>query len=61
MSYRPYLAEDFAFCHRARSCGFKIMADTRIRLWHVGRYRFGWEDAGGDPKRYGDYRYRIWD
>ena len=23
-----YLAEDYAFCQRARQCGFKIMADT---------------------------------
>jgi hypothetical protein len=32
-----YLAEDWAFCERARQCGFRIMADTAIRLWHVGQ------------------------
>ncbi|MDR3633001.1 MAG: hypothetical protein P4L84_04140 [Isosphaeraceae bacterium] len=30
-----YLAEDFAFCHRARCCGFPIFADTTIRLSRV--------------------------
>ena len=45
-----YLAEDYAFCERARQCGFKIMADTSIRLWHIGEYAYGWEDAGaGTP------------
>ena len=41
-----YLAEDFAFCERARQCGYMIRADTTIRLWHIGNYRYGWEDAG---------------
>ena len=41
-----YLAEDYAFCQRARECGYKIMADTSIRLWHIGEYAYGWEDAG---------------
>src|SRR5262249_9290844 len=41
-----YLAEDWAFCERARQCGYQIMADTTIRLWHIGTYRYGWEDAG---------------
>ncbi|HUG70087.1 MAG TPA: hypothetical protein VMM76_20220 [Pirellulaceae bacterium] len=29
-----YLAEDFAFCERARRCDYKIMVDTTIRLRH---------------------------
>lgn len=41
-----YLSEDYAFCHRAREVGFKIMADTTIRLRHLGEYAYGWEDAG---------------
>jgi hypothetical protein len=40
-----YLTEDLAFCRRVRNCGFKIMADTSIRLTHVGRYAFTWEDS----------------
>lgn len=56
-----YLSEDFAFCERARQCGFRIMADTTIRLWHVGSYRFGWEEAGRDVERFGNYAFRITD
>jgi hypothetical protein len=51
-----YLGEDFAFCERARRAGFEIMADTSIRLVHVGRYRFSWEDAGGERPRYANFR-----
>jgi hypothetical protein len=51
-----YLAEDFSFCHRARQCGFRVMADTRIRLWHIGRYRYGWEDALGPRERFASLR-----
>jgi hypothetical protein len=47
-----YLAEDFAFSQRARSCGYKIMADTTIRLWHIGHHSYGWEDAGMDRPRF---------
>jgi hypothetical protein len=43
-----YLPEDYAFCERARQCGYKIMADTSIRLWHHGSFPYGWEDAGMD-------------
>ncbi|WP_201766200.1 hypothetical protein [Rhodopirellula baltica] len=50
-----YLAEDFAFCERARQCGYSIFADTRIRLWHVGSYMYGWEDSGGKMPRHDDY------
>jgi hypothetical protein len=39
-----YLAEDTAFCHRARKCGYKIMADTTVFLSHVGRHPFTWKD-----------------
>ncbi|MGH7136987.1 MAG: hypothetical protein ACREHD_14700, partial [Pirellulales bacterium] len=39
-----YLADDYAFSRRARLCGYKIMADTSIRLWHIGMYRYGYED-----------------
>jgi predicted O-methyltransferase YrrM len=54
-----YLAEDYAFCERARQCGFAIMADTTLRLWHVGNYRYGWEDAGGDKQRFATYAYSF--
>lgn len=41
-----YLAEDYAFCERARQAGHAVMIDTTIRLGHVGSYTYGWEDAG---------------
>jgi hypothetical protein len=50
-----YLAEDYAFCERVRRSGFKIYADTKIRLWHIGTYRYGWEDAGMDRPRFGEF------
>jgi hypothetical protein len=54
-----YLAEDFAFCHRARLCGIPIIADTTVRLWHVGDYAYSWEDAGIDRERYGDFDFQF--
>lgn len=55
-----YLAEDYAFCERARQCGFGVVADTTIRLWHVGSYGFSWEDAGSDKERFATYQFSIW-
>jgi hypothetical protein len=40
-----YLSEDWSFCERARQAGHKVMVDTAIRLWHFGRYGYGWEDV----------------
>lgn len=54
-----YLTDDFAFCHRARSAGLKIMADTTIRLWRSSSYGFGWEDAGSDPERFETFHYHV--
>ena len=53
------LSEDYAFCERARQAGFSVEADTRIRLWHVGTYRYGWEDAGSSKPRFGDYLFHL--
>jgi len=54
-----YLPEDYSFCDRARQSGFRVMADTRIRLWHVGDYGYGWEDAGLPPlERYPSFGYQ---
>ena len=41
-----YLGEDYAFCERAHQAGHKIVVDTTIRLGHIGKYTYGWEDAG---------------
>ena len=54
-----YLSEDYSFCERVRQCGFSVMADTTIRLWHHGSYAFSWEDAGEDRKRYTNYHFKV--
>jgi protein-L-isoaspartate O-methyltransferase len=56
-----YLGEDYAFCERARRCGFRVMADTTIRLWHIGACPFSWEDAGRDVERFADYTLHLTD
>ncbi len=50
-----YLSEDYALCERARQCGFKVMADTTIRLEHVGSYGYTWEDVGRPKQPIGSY------
>ena len=54
-----YLSEDWAFSHRLACIGVTPMADSSIRLWHYGRYPYGWEDAGSPPDRAPSYRYKI--
>jgi len=54
-----YLAEDYAFCERARQCGFKVVADTSVRLWHVGNYTYGWEDSGLERERTGSFTLHL--
>jgi hypothetical protein len=54
-----YLEADFAFCERARQCGFSIFADTTIRLWRNGDYRFSWEDMAGGPPRSATCELRV--
>ena len=54
-----YLAEDFAFCERARRAGIRILADTSIRLFHVGPFGYSWEDAGSDRMRHENYCFRL--
>jgi hypothetical protein len=53
------LGEDFAFCERARRSGFKVFADTTLRLEHVGNYGYSWEDAGLERTRFDSFRYTI--
>ncbi len=54
-----YLGEDFAFCERVRQADYKIMADTTIRLWHIGSYPYAWEDVGVATRRYGSLEYQF--
>lgn len=48
-----HLGEDFAFCQRARVLGARMVADTRLRLWHRGAYDYGIEDADTAVERVG--------
>lgn len=54
-----YLPEDYAFCHRVKECGYKLMLDTRIRLYHVGAYGYTWEDSCGERTRYDSFRAEL--
>ena len=53
------VAEDVAFCRRAREAGCEVVVDTSIRLWRIGPARQGWEDAGGDRERHDDFTLHI--
>ncbi|WP_245545815.1 hypothetical protein [Nocardia higoensis] len=54
-----YLGEDYAFCERARRSGFGVFADTRIRLEHIGRHGYTWEDAGSTRDRFATYTFYV--
>ncbi len=60
LDYR-YLSEDYAFCERAGQAGHRIVVDSTIRLGHVGKYNYAWEDAGqAIPRVTGaTFRYRA--
>jgi GT2 family glycosyltransferase len=38
--YGEYLSEDYAFCYRAARLGYKIWADSSIKLGHIGQSVF---------------------
>ena len=40
-----YLGEDFSFCKRAQQVGYKVYLDSRIKLGHVGKYKYDWSDV----------------
>lgn len=54
-----YLGEDFAFFEPLRRCGYAILADTTIRLRHIGSYGYSWEDAGSEFPRYATYHFHL--
>lgn len=56
-----YLSEDYAFCERARQAGHTVIVESSIRLGHVGRYTYGWEDAGQAIPRVTGVKFRIGD
>jgi hypothetical protein len=42
---KMYVGEDFSFSDRAKKCGYKIYADTTLKLTHWGRHGYTWEDV----------------
>jgi len=54
-----YLGEDFAFSERAKRAGHRVMADTTIRLSHIGRYGYCIEDAGAEQPRFAQYDFHV--
>jgi hypothetical protein len=54
-----YLADDYAFCERARQAGFKVMVDTRVRLWHLGDGRSSWEEAAQSRPRHEAFIFQL--
>lgn len=44
-----HLSEDWAFCHRAASLGFKTWLDMAPRVYHWGSYRYGVEEDSQQP------------
>lgn len=46
-----YLIDDGAFCTRARQCGYNVMVDTMIRLGHIGKYEYSWEEITDNKQR----------
>ncbi len=51
-AYGPtYLSEDYSFTDRAKRAGFTPMADTTIRVGHIGRKEYTWDDLTWSPDR----------
>jgi hypothetical protein len=42
-----YLCEDYAFCYRLRQIGITPKVDTSFRVYHLGDYAYGIEEAAG--------------
>jgi hypothetical protein len=43
-----YLGEDYSLIYRCRAAGLTPVVDTSFRLWHIGDYAYGVEEAAGD-------------
>ena len=54
-----YMGEDYSFCHRAVECGFTIQADTSVRLWHIGKHKYSWEDVVRPRERTESTQFRL--
>jgi hypothetical protein len=58
---KNYLSEDYSFCANAAAAGYRIMADTTIRLGHIGSYVYSWEEMGGLPERRSIVKVKVLD
>ncbi len=47
-----YLTEDYAFCLRARACGFQIWAHKNVMLTHTGMHTFSFKNEAKMLKDY---------
>ena len=57
--HRHYLGEDWAFSRRLQQIGVCPLVDTTIRLWHVGKHQFGWEEAGQARPRFDSFTIKL--
>ena len=39
-----YLSEDYSFCIRAKRAGYPPMVDTRVKVGHIGKKTYTWDD-----------------
>lgn len=44
---KRYFGEDYSFCWRCRQMGITPMVDTSFRVYHIGDYAYGVEEASG--------------
>ncbi len=53
-----YLGEDTSFCVKARAAGYEVMADLSIKLGHVGKKIYTWDDFQ-ETVKYESVRFAI--
>ena len=49
---RLYLTEDYAFCTRAKACGFKVWSHKHVKLSHTGVHTFSFNEEKDMLERY---------
>lgn len=49
-------SDDYCFCRRARQAGFKLYADTRQRVGHIGFHTYHLEDSAVSLQRANTFR-----
>lgn len=54
-----YPTDDTCFCERATAAGVAVLADTRVRARHAGRYEYRLEDTVDVPQDVGSLKLQI--